>query len=85
MWLRSAKSPAAQIETALAVFAALTAPLVWLGGWIVKTLAGRRIPGALRSYPIAALLWAGAGLGMLTSCSTTGGNQDGQSAMHPIP
>jgi len=67
LWLRSAKSPAAQVETALVVLAALVAPLGWMGGWVVKTFVHQLIPGTLRGYPIAALLWSGAGLALLTS------------------
>ena len=66
MWLRSTKSPAAQVELTVVLLAALLVPLGWLGGWLVKSAVVRWIPGTLRSYPIAALLWSGAGLGLLT-------------------
>ena len=66
LWLRSAKSPASQIEMAVVLAAALLAPLGWFGGWVVKNLLAQLIPTTLRSYPIAALLWSGAGLGLLT-------------------
>ena len=66
LWLRSAKSPASQAEMAVVLLAALLVPLGWFGGWIVKNLLAQLIPTTLRSYPIAALLWSGAGLGLLT-------------------
>jgi len=67
LWLRSAKSPASQAETAVVLVAALVAPLGWCGGWIVKHFVPRLIPATLRGYPIAALVWSGAGLGLLTT------------------
>jgi hypothetical protein len=67
LWLRPAKSPASQAEMALVVVAALSAPLGWLGGWIGKSLVTELIPATLRGYPIAALVWSGAGLGLLTT------------------
>src|SRR5271166_6089539 len=66
LWLRSAKSPASQAEMAVVLLAALVAPLGWCGGWIVKSLLAQLIPTTLRGYPIAALLWSGAGLGLVT-------------------
>jgi hypothetical protein len=66
-WLRSAKSPASQAEMALVLIAALVAPLGWLGGWMGKSLITQLIPTTLRGYPIAALVWSGAGLGLLTT------------------
>jgi hypothetical protein len=72
LWLRSAKSPASQAEMTLVLVAAVIAPLGWFGGWIVKRCVATLIPATLRGYPIAALLWSGAGLGLLTTllCQT---------------
>lgn len=67
LWLRSAKSPASQVEMTIVLAAALLVPLGWLGGWIVKALVAQLIPATLRGYPIAALVWSGAGLGLLTT------------------
>jgi hypothetical protein len=67
LWLRSAKSPAAHAEMAVVLLAALVAPLGWFGGWIVKNLLAQLIPTTLRGYPVAALLWSGAGLGLLAT------------------
>jgi len=47
--------------------AALLAPLGWLGGLLVKSVVVQLIPATLRGYPIAALVWSGAGLGLLTA------------------
>jgi hypothetical protein len=66
-WLRSAKSPASQAEMAIVLVAALAAPLGWFVGWIVKNLLAQLIPAKLRGYPVAALLWSSAGLGLLTT------------------
>jgi hypothetical protein len=67
LWLRSAKSPASQAEMTLVLLGALVAPLGWCGGWMVKNLLAQLIPSTLRGYPVAALLWSGAGLGLLTT------------------
>jgi hypothetical protein len=67
LWLRSAKSPASQAEMTVVLLAALVAPLGWCGGWMVKSLLVQLIPATLRGYPVAALLWSGAGLGLLTT------------------
>jgi hypothetical protein len=66
MWLRTAKSPAAQLELAVVAIAAMLAPVGWLGGWAAKAILIQLIPLRLRGFPIAALLWSGAGLGLLT-------------------
>jgi hypothetical protein len=66
LWLRAAKSPASQVELAVVVVAAAVAPIGWAVGWVLKTTITRLIPQMLRGYPIAALLWSGAGLGVLT-------------------
>src|SRR5882757_785192 len=63
LWLRTATSPPAQMELAVVTAAAVLAPLGWLGGWLLKHLVVQLIPGTLRAYPIAALLWAGVLLG----------------------
>jgi len=65
LWLRNAHSPAAQLELMGVLALTLLAPLGWPAGWLVKTAVTRLIPQALRAFPIAALLWSGAGLGAL--------------------
>lgn len=50
----------------LVLVAAAIAPIGWPAGWTLKTLITRLIPQTLRGYPIAALLWSGAGLAVLT-------------------
>jgi len=42
----------------------LTAPIGWAGGWLLNRAVTQLIPGTLRAYPIAALLWSGAVLGL---------------------
>jgi len=63
LWLRAAQSPASQVEMSIVVVCAVIAPLGWLVGWALKSVVTRLIPGTLRAFPIAALLWAGAVLG----------------------
>ena len=65
LWLRAAKSPASQLELSVVTLAALGLPLGWFGGWILKRVFTQLIPGRLRAFPIAALLWSGALLGLL--------------------
>ena len=61
--LRTAKSPAAQIELmGVSLFAAVL-PLGWLGGWLLNRVVVKLIPQDLKAYPVAALLWSGALLG----------------------
>jgi hypothetical protein len=65
LWLRNARSPAAQLELMAVLAVMLLAPVGWLGGWLVKTAVTRLIPQTVRAFPIAALLWSGTGLGAL--------------------
>jgi hypothetical protein len=62
--LRAAKSPAAQLELMAVTLVALTVPLGWLGGWVLERQVVKAIPSTLRGYPIVALTWAGAVLGV---------------------
>ena len=66
LWLRAKKSRASQVEFFLVVVAAVITPVGWPAGWALKTMLTGLIPETLRGYPIAALLWSGAGLGVLT-------------------
>jgi hypothetical protein len=65
LWLRTAKSPASQMELVVVTAAALAVPLGWVGGRLLKEVVTRLIPSRLRAFPIAALLWSGALLGLL--------------------
>lgn len=65
LWLRTTKSPASQAELLVVMLLAVAVPLGWLGGWITKQAVTQLIPGTLRAYPIAALLWSGAFLALL--------------------
>src|ERR1700682_5442593 len=64
LWLRTSTSPASQAEQLVVVLATLTAPVGWLGGRLLNRVVTQLIPGTLRAYPIAALLWSGALLGL---------------------
>src|ERR1700731_4539234 len=44
LWLRNARSPAAQLELMAVLAVMLLAPVGWLGGWLVKTAVTRLIP-----------------------------------------
>jgi hypothetical protein len=64
LWLRAANSPASQLELLGVLAAAILAPLGWIAGWVLKQVVTQLIPGILRAYPVAALLWAGTALGL---------------------
>jgi hypothetical protein len=65
LWLRTAKSPASQIELLAVTIAVLVLPLGWAGGCLLKDVVTHLIPGCLRGFPIAALLWSGVMLELL--------------------
>jgi hypothetical protein len=65
LWLRTAKSPASQLELLVVTVAALVVPLGWIGGWLLQAVVTQLIPSRLRAFPIAALLCSGALLGLL--------------------
>jgi hypothetical protein len=65
IWFRSAKSPASRLELIAVTLAAVVAPVGWLGGWLLNRAIARMIPGCLRAYPIAALLWSGVAIGVV--------------------
>ena len=66
VWLRTAKSPASQIELLVVTMVALFIPIGWVGGYLLTQVVAALIPTQLRAFPIAALLWSGALLGALT-------------------
>ncbi|KUI36194.1 hypothetical protein [Mycobacterium sp. GA-2829] len=63
LWLRTAQSPASQLEVVGVLALALVLPLGWLAGRIFHATLTRQIPGTLRAYPIPAMLWSGVVLG----------------------
>ncbi len=65
LWLRTAKSPASQIELVAVTFVALVIPFGWAGGLLLKEVVTHLIPGYLRGFPIAALMWSGVMLQLL--------------------
>jgi hypothetical protein len=65
LWLRTAKSPASQIELLVVTVVALVIPFGWTGGRLLKDVVAHLIPGHLRGFPIAAFLWSGAMLQLL--------------------
>jgi hypothetical protein len=65
LWLRTVKSPASQIELLAVTGVALVLPFGWAGGWLLKAVVTHLIPGHLRGFPIAALLWSGVVLELL--------------------
>jgi hypothetical protein len=83
LWLRTAKSPAAQVEMLVVGMAAVVAPLGWLGGWVLKGVVTALIPGTLRAYPIAALLWSGAAPGAVTAVMYQPGATLGETLVAP--
>jgi hypothetical protein len=69
LWIRSAKSPASQLELVLVAVTAAIAPLGWPGGWVLHRFITGLIPQTLRGFPVAALVWSGAALGLVTVLS----------------
>jgi hypothetical protein len=65
LWLRTAKSPASQLELLAVTVVALVIPFGWAGGHLLKEVVTHLIPGYLRGFPIAALLWSGVFLELL--------------------
>jgi hypothetical protein len=64
LWLRTAKSPASQVELLIVGLAAVLVPIGWLGGFAANRVVTQLIPKTLRAYPISALLWSGVVLGL---------------------
>ena len=65
LWIRGAQSPGSQLELFAVLTAAALVPLGWIFGRLLHLALIRLIPGTLRGYPIPALLWADAVLGLL--------------------
>jgi hypothetical protein len=65
LWLRTTKSPASQIELLAVTVVALAIPFGWAGGFLLKDVVTHLIPGSLRGFPIAALVWSGVMLELL--------------------
>lgn len=62
--MRPAESPASRVELVCVVGCAVLVPIGWLGGHLLRSAVTQLIPGTLRGYPIATLLWSGAVLGL---------------------
>ncbi|KDE97174.1 hypothetical protein Y900_028285 [Mycolicibacterium aromaticivorans JS19b1 = JCM 16368] len=58
LWMRPNKTPYAALDFAIAVVAAVLAPIGWPAGRAVYKGFIQLIPHTLRSYPIAAFMWA---------------------------
>jgi hypothetical protein len=67
LWIRATKSHASRVELTLVLALAAMAPIGWPAGWALKTTISTLIPNTLRGFPIAALVWSGVGLGVLTA------------------
>jgi hypothetical protein len=65
LWLRASKSAGAQLELCGVLLAAFVAPIGWPAGFVAYRAIVRLIPQTLRAFPVAAMLWAGASLGLL--------------------
>lgn len=77
LWLRTAKSPAAQLELFAVLVLVVAVPLGWLGGWLVKLSVVRLIPRTLSAYPIAAFTWSGVIVGgAIVACYDPGSSPD---------
>lgn len=58
LWMRPIKTPYAALDFAIVVVAAVLAPIGWPAGRAVYKAVVQLIPDTLRSYPIAAFMWA---------------------------
>ncbi|WP_457142092.1 hypothetical protein [Mycobacterium sp. URHB0021] len=52
------KTPYAGLDAVIVVVAAVLAPLGWIAGRAAYNIVIQLIPDALRSYPVAAFMWA---------------------------
>jgi hypothetical protein len=66
IYLRQARSRTSRAEVVLVLVMAALAPVGWPAGVLLKSVITSFIPDTLRAYPIAAMVWAGVGLGVLT-------------------
>ena len=66
LWIRATKSRASQVEFVLVLVVAVLAPIGWPAGRVLSARITGLTPQTLRGYPIAALAWSGAGLGVVT-------------------
>ncbi|PXX06383.1 hypothetical protein [Mycolicibacterium moriokaense] len=83
LWLRTVKSPTSQIELLAVTMVACAVPLGWAGGYLLKEVVTHLIPGYLRGFPIAALLWSGAMLELLTALAYNPAPTFGSVALSP--
>jgi hypothetical protein len=65
LW-RQTKSRFSKFEVFLVLVIGALIPVGWPAGWLLKSAISALIPDTLRGYPIAALVWSGTGLGVLT-------------------
>jgi hypothetical protein len=65
LW-RQAKSRFSKFEVFLVMVVGALIPVGWPAGWLLKSAITALIPDTLRGYPIAALVWSGTGLGVVT-------------------
>jgi hypothetical protein len=56
--MRPIKTPYAGLDAAIVLLAALLAPIGWAAGRVVYKAVAQLIPDTLRSYPVAAFMWA---------------------------
>lgn len=66
IYLRQARSLTSKIEIFLVLVMVALVPVGWPAGVLLKSAIVSLIPGTLRGYPIAALVWSGVGLAVLT-------------------
>jgi hypothetical protein len=62
-FMRPVKTPYAAVDWTIFMVAGILAPLGWPAGKALSKMVVQLIPVELRSYPIAALFWAAAGVG----------------------
>ncbi len=64
LFMRSVKTPYLALDFLIVLTAGLVAPIGWILGRFVYRSVIQLIPGALRAYPIAAMMWSAVVIGI---------------------
>jgi hypothetical protein len=64
LFMRPVKTPYAGVDAAIVFVAAVLAPIGWPAGRAIYTAVVQLIPDTLRSYPVAAFMWASVATGL---------------------
>jgi hypothetical protein len=67
LWARAGGTVEVWLERMIVLMCALMAPIGWPLGYLLHGRLVELVPDRLRAYPIPALLWTAAGIGVLTA------------------